>query len=230
MKKSWQVNKKKSFVGHNLEKSTLRKEKIKNIILKRSHFIIKIKFEKYEKDFIEILQMNTSKPYYKITINKFIRVIKEIFNKLHFSIHQYTSPIEVLDQKRADSLVHDSFCLNRLFYFMYENRENYNNLIKHLKSIKDNVDEKVIDKEKLEEHLTLKEHQNNNDQTNQQVQIEKGTDISYVSKFTTFPNSIPYLFFESIPYILTDFLSKNNNIYAIDTQNDSKNKVKSSLI
>jgi len=113
---------------------------------------------------------------------------------------------------------------------MYENRENYNNLIKHLKSIKDDVDEKVIDKEKLEEHLTLKEHQNNNDQTNQQVQIEKGTDISYVSKFTTFPNSIPYLFFESIPYILTDFLSKNNNIYAIDTQNDSKNKVKSSLI
>jgi hypothetical protein len=82
----------------------------------------------------------------------------------------------------------------------------------------------------LEENLTQKEHLNHNDQANKQVEIEKTTDINYLSKFTTFPNTIPYLFFESIPYILTDFLTKNNNLYAIDTQNDSKNKVKSSLI
>jgi hypothetical protein len=49
------------------------------------------------------------------------------------------------------------------------------------------------------------------------------------SNSAIYPNSIPYLYYDSIPLILADFIDKNNQYIILDSSNELKNEVFSYL-
>jgi hypothetical protein len=206
-----------------------KRENVQNIIEKRSQFIIRKKFEIYSKVFSEILQKITKNINYKITINKFVPTLKEIFQKLQFTIKEVLNPYEVLSSKKNNNItiLEETLILQKVFMFMFENRNNYNAMIKKQKNLIDDVDEFVFNSEEegKDEESKNKEKSILTDEKNQKTNNETKSSLTILSSASKFPDSIPYLFFESIPNILYDFVSKFNQVIAIDKNDELKNQL-----
>ena len=82
----------------------------------------------------------------KITINKFITIMKEIFKECQMSMTEIIKPsdifkvdyIEHLNPEAANKII------EKLFLFMFNDRDTYNQLIKEKKHIIDKSDEEVL--------------------------------------------------------------------------------------
>ena len=116
------------------------------LILQRSLYILKKKFEKYQNDMTDIYDKHDPKFTKKITINKFITIMKEIFKECQMSMTEIIKPsdifkvdyIEHLNPEAANKII------EKLFFFMFNDRDTYNQLIKEKKHIIDKSDEEVL--------------------------------------------------------------------------------------
>ena len=142
---------------------------------------------------------------------------------MNMSLKKYFNPNEILNSSKSHNIVEESLLINNLFYFMFENRQNYNIQFKNQKKLTDDIDEFIFSFEKNQE----KKIQNNDcENSTKEILIEKGSEVMILkNESNIFPNSIPYLYYESIPNILSDFIFKNYDLFIIDKNDEFKSFV-----
>jgi hypothetical protein len=150
-KKLQQQNQSENDINQEDSRNERESEVIDNIdlnllILQRSLFILKKKFEKYQKEISSVYNKNDPNKLKKVTVNKFMNMLKEIFDESKMSVAEIKKPSDVFKVDYIENLNPKSVevITKKIYDFMIQDRSSYNQIIKSKKNIKDDVDEEVI--------------------------------------------------------------------------------------
>ena len=219
-----------------IEKSNLNLK-----ILHRSLFILKKKFEIYKeqinKIYLEYNQKEINNPILIFTIEKFPQLLNNIF---------MISQIMILPFNNYHELINDDFIINfnkeknhiiikYLTKYVKENIQKYNELFKKkkMRTIKNILNNKPqFSKEEIQVEFTLYDKKGNIKKNldklmeeNKDLDLENETFLIFESDIDML-NSNKFIYSQTIPLIIADYLENNGNLVIISLNNELNDEIK----
>ena len=222
-------------------KLEIAKSNLKLKILHRSLFILKKKFEIYKeqinKIYLEYNQKEINNPILIFTIEKFPQLLNNIF---------MISQIMILPFNNYHELINDDFIINfnkeknhiiikYLTKYVKENIQKYNELFyrKKMRTIKNILNNKPeFSSEEIQVEFTLYDKKGNIKKNldklmeeNKDLDLENETFLIFESDIDML-NSNKFIYSQTIPLIIADYLENNGNLVIISLNNELNDEIK----